>query len=108
MEYYVVKETGAHCYHTIVDENCDLSFFYNSNLELRSKIKISFYTDKNKNHNSKFVDYSDFLSELKTKDIFMIQTNETDFEISFSGAELYVFSFSKEKAENIFKLLIQN
>jgi CO dehydrogenase nickel-insertion accessory protein CooC1 len=108
MEHYIVKETGAYCYHTIVDENCDLSFLYQSNLKLKGKIEISFFTDKNKNHESKFVDYADLENELKTKDVFMIQTNEKDFEISFSGAEIHIYSNSKEKAEKIFKLLIQN
>ena len=35
----------------------------------------------------------------------MVQALEKDYEIKFSGAELWVFSFSKEKAEKIFNLL---
>jgi len=34
----------------------------------------------------------------------MLQAIEKDYEIRFSGGELWVFSFSKEKAERIFKL----
>ena len=43
--------------------------------------------------------------EFKTKDVFMVQIKENDFEIRFSGAELWVFSLSKEKTEKIFNLL---
>tara|TARA_B100000795_G_C22493965_1_gene321362 strand:- start:214 stop:330 length:117 start_codon:yes stop_codon:yes gene_type:complete len=35
----------------------------------------------------------------------MVQALEKDYEIKFSRAELWVFSFSKEKAEKIFNLL---
>ena len=104
MDYYIVK-TGAHAFYTIVDENCDLSFFYKNNLYLKNEIEISFFINERKDHESEYINYSELEDALKTKDIFMVQALEKDYEIRFSGAELWVFSFSKEKAENIFKLL---
>jgi phosphorylcholine metabolism protein LicD len=105
MEYYIVKESGAHVFYTIVNENCDLSFFYKNNLYLKNEIEISFFVNERKDHKSEYVSYLHLEDALKTKDIFMVQSIEKDYEIRFSGGELWVFSFSKEKAEKIFNLL---
>lgn len=105
MEYYIVKETGAHAFYTIVDENCDLSFFYKKELYLKNEIEISFFINNRKDHESKYVKYPELEKELRTKDIFFVQAIEKDYEIRFSGGELWVFSFSKEKAEKIFNVI---
>ena len=105
MKYYKVKETGAHAYYTIVDERCDLSFFYNNKIDFRNSIEISYFIDDKNHHKSKHVKALKLEKELKTKNVFMVHVIEKDFEIKFSGAELWVFSFSKEKADMIFKLL---
>jgi hypothetical protein len=104
MDYYIVKETGAHAFYKIVNENCDLAFFYKNNLHLKNKIEISFFINERKDHESEYVNYSELENALKTKDIFMIQAIEKDYEIRFSGAEFWVFSFLKEQAESIFQL----
>ena len=105
MKYYRVKETGAHAYYTIVDEKCDLSFFYKTKLDCINKINISYFINKREDHESKYVRYSELEKELKLRNIFMVQIIEKDYEIRFSGGELWVFSFSKEKSEMISKLL---
>jgi hypothetical protein len=105
MKYYKVKETGAHAYHTIVDEKCDLSFFYNNKIDFKNSIEISYFTNDENHHKSKHVKYLELEKELKTQHVFMLQVIEKDFEIRFSGSELWVFSRSKEKAKKIYNLL---
>ena len=108
MKYYKVKETGAHAYYTIVDEKCDLSFFYNNKIDFRNSIEISYFINDENHHKSIHVKSLELEKELKTKHVFMVHIVENDFEIRFSGAELWVFSLSKEKAEKIFNLLDLN
>ena len=108
MDYFIVKETGAHAFYTIVNENCDLAFFYRNNLYLKNEIEISFFINERKDHKSEYVSYSQLEDALKIKDVFMVQAIEKDYEIRFSGAELWVFSFSKDKANQIFNLLDLN
>ena len=105
MKYYIVKETGAHAFYTTVNENCDLAFFYKKNLYLKNEIEISFFINQRLEYESEYVSYTELEEALKTKDIFMVQAIERDYEIRFSGGELWVFSFSKEKANHIFNLL---
>jgi hypothetical protein len=105
MEYYRVKETGAHAYYTIVDEKCDLSFFYNNKIDFRNSIEIAYFINNENHHKYKQIKSLELEKELKRKNVFMVQVTEKDFEIKFSGAELWVFSFSKEKAKNIYNLL---
>ena len=106
MDYYIVKETGAHAFYTVVNENCDLSFFYKNNLYLKNEIEISFFINGRKDHKSEYVSYLELEDVLKTKDIFMAQAIEEEFEILFSGGELWAYSFSKENAKKIFNLLV--
>jgi hypothetical protein len=104
MEYYRIKETGAHAYYTVVDEKCELSFFYNK-IDFKNSIEISYFINDKRYHKSKHVKILELEKELKTKNVFMVQVKEKDYEIRFSGAELWVFSLSREKAEKIFNLL---
>jgi len=102
MKYYKVKETGAHAYHTIVDEKCDLSFFYNNKIDFKNSIEISYFINDENHHKSIHVKSLALEKELKTRHVFMVHIIEKDFEIRFSGSELWVFSFSKDKAKKIY------
>ena len=84
MDYYIVKETGAHAFQTTVNENCDLSFFYKNNLYLKNEIEISFFINERKDHKSEYVSYLQLEDALKIKDIFMLQVIEKDYEIRFA------------------------
>jgi hypothetical protein len=108
MKYYRVKETGAHAYYTTVDEKCDLSFFYNNKIDFENSIEISYFINDENYHKSEHIKSLELEKELKTKNVFMVQVIEKDYEIRFSGGELWVFSFSKEKAEKIFNLFDLN
>tara|TARA_B110000914_G_C15208740_1_gene329630 strand:- start:128 stop:454 length:327 start_codon:yes stop_codon:yes gene_type:complete len=108
MEYYKVKETGAHAFHGVVNENCDLSFFYTKNLYLSNLIEISYFINTRKDTKSKILKYSELEKELKNKHIIMVEVIEKDYSIRFLGAEVWVYSFSRVKARNIYKLLDLN
>ena len=75
MEYYRVKETGAHAYYTVVNEKCDLSFFYNK-IDFKDSIEISYFINDKRYHKSKHVKILELEKELKTKNVFMVQVTE--------------------------------
>lgn len=104
MKYYKVKETGAHAYYKIIDEESDLSFLYTKDINLENPVKISYFVNNKKSHKCMTINYSTLKKELVSKNIFMFESKEKEYAIRFSGAEFWVFSFSKEKAESIFKL----
>tara|TARA_B100000780_G_C20942587_1_gene375922 strand:+ start:104 stop:415 length:312 start_codon:yes stop_codon:yes gene_type:complete len=99
-----VKETGAHAYYKIIDEESDLSFLYTKDINLENQVKISYFVNNKKRHKCMTINYSTLKKELVSKNIFMFESKEKEYAIRFSGAEFWVFSFSKEKAESIFKL----
>ena len=107
MDYFKTEKEVEHCFHTILGENESFSFLHEINLYIKEPISVSYWKNKIE-YSSEEIDYTELEDYLKTKNIFQILIREKNYSIVVSGPEIHIYSNSKEKAERIFKLLIQN
>lgn len=107
MEYQFDSERGVHCFYKEIGEDGDYSFFHKANLELKNKVEVVYFESQVSINKTKsvFVDYSDVHGLINSEYVIQIIAIEESYSITISAVEVWVRSFEKVKAINIFDSL---
>ena len=110
MGYQFDKYKDVHCYYKEIDEHGDYSFFYKANLKLKNKVEIVYFKGQDSNNKtmSVLVDYLYVEDLIKSEYVIQIIAIEESFSITVSAAEVWVRSFEKQKALNVYNFLFSN
>lgn len=106
-KYYIDKETGAHTYYTILDEEADYSFLLNDKVFKTESFLHIIYILNNK-YLEKEIKYSELSDMLKNKDVIVVIGETDNYTVRVSAGELWVHSNSKQLSYEIFNLLKHN
>jgi len=109
MEYQFDSGRGVHCCYKELDEDGDYSFFCDANLKLKNLVEVVCFDDNNSKNktNSVLVDYSEVQELISSENIIQIFTNEEEsgYSIIISAGEVWVRSFDRHQAINVYKML---
>ncbi len=84
----------------------------NLDLDITKDVNVSYFRGNNKNeHKTEKISFKEFQYRMLNNQefiehVFEIVVEGEDYEIRLSGGEIWVKSFDKEKADSIFKTLI--
>ena len=100
---YQVKETGAFCCYTILEEYQNLQFLIKAHrLNIKSEVKVCFYTSIDKNSVATInISFNELGQHIANELIIGLEITESEFAIILLASELWVYSFDKDLAETI-------
>ena len=104
---YIVKETGAFCCYTLLDECQSLDFLLKAqHLNIKNEVKVSSFIGNDKSKvETLSINFEELGQHLSNELVISVEITESEFAIVLSATEIWVYSFDKDLAETIFHSL---
>ena len=104
---YIVKETGAFCCYTLLDEYQSLEFLLKAqSFNIKNEVKVSSFIGNDKSKiETLTMNFEELGQHISNELVISVEITESEFAIVLSAAELWIYSFDEDLAESIFKTL---
>ena len=104
---YIVKETGAFCCYTLLDECQSLNFLLKAqSVNIKNEVKVSSFIGNDKSKvETLSMNFNELGQHISNELVIIVEITESEFAIVLSAAELWIYSFDEDLAETIFHSL---